>query len=253
MLFRFVEEGFDRVLFDCDSTLSSVEGLDELARRKKCVDRVAEITSAAMEGRVDFADSLERRLSLIRPTAVDLQNLGELYVKKAVSGGRELTHRLQHAGIEVHIVSGGFLPAIRPLAEYLGIPEDRIIANEMFFDRQGCYTGFDTGRPTAHSYGKKLVAESLSGVKALVGDGASDLEAAGSVDLLIGYCGVVRRQTVERQADVVVYSPTLMSIFPLLVGAHRLSSESHPIDAHVRVNSEALRQAYLAAGLRISA
>lgn len=253
MVFRFVEEGFDRVLIDCDSTLSEIEGIDEMARRKRCLEPVQAITRRAMEGRVDFAESFEERLAIIQPTLTEVQQVGDLYIRKATPGARELVTHLMSAGIEIYIVSGGFRIAVNALAEHLGLSADHVIANDLYFDASGRYEGFNREAPAAKSDGKRLVAENLGGVMAMVGDGASDLEAKEAVDLFIGFCGIERRPIIEDRADVVIYNRNLMSVYPFLLGAHRLQSEHMPVDSHIRINSDALRKAYLAAGLRLSA
>lgn len=253
MLFRFVEEGFDRVLIDCDSTLSEIEGIDEIARRKKCLEPVQAITRRVMEGRVDFASSFEERLAIIQPTLTEVQQLGDLYIRKATPGACELVKHLASAGIEVYIVSGGFRIAVNALAEHLGLSADHVVANDLFFDASGRYVGYDRDAPTARSNGKRQIAENLGGVMAMVGDGASDLDAKEAVDLFIGFCGVERRPIIEDRADIVVYNRNLMSVYPFLIGAHRLQSENMPVDSHIRINSDALRKAFLAAGLRLSA
>jgi len=57
---------FRTVLFDCDSTLSAIEGIDELAVH--CRDDVEQLTDAAMRGRIPLEEVYGRRLRLVQPT-----------------------------------------------------------------------------------------------------------------------------------------------------------------------------------------
>ena len=57
--------GFDFVFFDCDSTLSTVEGIDELARLKGKLDEVKAMTDAAMDGEVYLDDVYDRLLAAL--------------------------------------------------------------------------------------------------------------------------------------------------------------------------------------------
>lgn len=70
------------ICFDCDSTLSAIEGVDELARRRgpDTYARVEAMTTAAMEGRIPMESVFARRLEIIRPTRADTAAVGQRYV-----------------------------------------------------------------------------------------------------------------------------------------------------------------------------
>ncbi len=110
---------FDAVCFDCDSTLSRIEGIDELAHRAGLKSYIARLTAAAMDGTLTLDAVYAKRLSLVRPDRAAPAWLGERYVEEIVSGAKvtvEVVHRL---GKAVYIVSGGLLPAIAQLAQAL--------------------------------------------------------------------------------------------------------------------------------------
>ena len=71
------------ILFDCDSTLSTVEGIDLLAGRAKVADHVVPLTRAAMDGTLALEEVYARRLDLIRPSLADIAWLGRRYVEAA--------------------------------------------------------------------------------------------------------------------------------------------------------------------------
>src|SRR5215207_10280974 len=113
---------FRTVLFDCDSTLSAIEGIDELAVH--CRDDVEELTDAAMRGRIALEDVYGRRLELVKPTRAALDALGRQYVARLVPDARETIAALHAAGVDVRIISGGLLPAVLAAASELGVASD---------------------------------------------------------------------------------------------------------------------------------
>ena len=78
---------FRTVIFDCDSTLSAIEGIDELAVH--CRENVAQLTDAAMRGVIPLEEVYGRRLDLVRPTRAAIVALGLQYVARLVPDARE--------------------------------------------------------------------------------------------------------------------------------------------------------------------
>ena len=218
---------FRTVLLDCDSTLSAIEGIDELAAH--CRDAVAELTDAAMRGRIALEDVYGRRLQLVRPTRVAVEELGALYVERLVPDAREAIAALQSAGVDVRIMSGGLLPAVRVVAEAVGIAADRVAAVDIRFDANGDYVGFDTRSPLAATGGKRLAVErwGIDRPAMMVGDGSTDLEARPVVDLFVAFAGVVERPSVVNAADVVIRANSLAPLLPLILDVDELPTTSH--------------------------
>ncbi len=197
------------LLLDCDSTLSAIEGIDELARFRgeSTLTAVESMTRAAMEGGTAMESIFARRLELIQPTLVELESIGAQYIHHIEPSARETVSALQSEGWTVAIVSGGFTQAIRPLADFLGI--SRVEAVVLQFDPQGLYTGFDPESPTARTKGKNIVAQKLrveygAHKSVMVGDGASDLEVQGDVDFVVGFGGYAVREKVKAGADAFI-------------------------------------------------
>jgi phosphoserine phosphatase len=213
-------ERFATVVLDCDSTLSAVEGIEELAAERRA--EVSALTEAAMRGAVPLEEVYGRRLELIRPTRARVDALGRLYVKRLVPDAREVVAVLGREGVVVRIVSGGLLPAVRTLARELGVGDDAVAAVDVYFSGDGAYAGFDASSPLARSGGKREVLEAwgaeLPRPVLLVGDGATDLEAAPVVDLFVAFAGVVDRPVVTGAADVVVRACTLAPVLALALG-----------------------------------
>lgn len=194
------------LIFDCDSTLSTIEGIDELARRRgpETFEAVAAATNEAMDGLIAVEAVFGRRLEIIQPTAADAAAIGRLYIETVEPTARATVRAMRERGWTPMILSGGFRPLIRPLADYLGI--DRVEAVDLFFEAAtGAYRGYDERYPTTRSGGKPEVIAALRrelapAVVAMVGDGVSDLETKPVVDVFVGYGGVVSRDKVRAGA-----------------------------------------------------
>lgn len=194
------------LLVDCDSTLSAVEGIDELARLRgpEVFQQVEEATRQAMDGTISIDSIFARRLEAIRPTKQDCAAIGRDYLKHQLPGVREALDKARQLGWTVVILSGGFVPCIEPLAAELGI--ERIEAVPLFFDESGNYHGFGEDYPTTRNGGKTEVVEQLRAELkperiVMMGDGVSDLETKPAVDHFIGFGAVVVRPKVHENAD----------------------------------------------------
>ncbi len=195
------------IIFDCDSTLSAIEGIDELARlRGEAVFAASEaMTNDAMEGRLRVEEVFGRRLELIQPTAMDVVAVGERYIATVEPSARAVIATLKAEGWTPLIVSGGFRGPIRPLADYLGI--ERVEAVDLHFDpATGAYAGYDEAFPTTRSGGKPEIIAQLRGELkpsrvVMVGDGASDLETKPAVDLFVGFGRYLQRERVKAGAE----------------------------------------------------
>ena len=121
---------FKTVVFDADSTLSSIEGVDWLATlRDESVARECEaLTARAMAGEIPLDAVYAQRLERIRPTGAELIMLAGMYSQTIVPGMRELIVALREAQVHVHLLSGGLRAALMPMALQLGIAADRVHA-----------------------------------------------------------------------------------------------------------------------------
>lgn len=209
------------VLFDCDSTLSAVEGIDELARRAGLGEQMEALTRAAMEGRVPLEDVYARRLEAIRPDREAVEWLADRYVARMEPSAALVIDTLVSRGMEVRIVSGGIRQAVLTLAAELGIAPHHVHAVDVYFNGDGAYAGFDSASPLTRSEGKAAICRAVvpAGARAaLVGDGVTDLEAAAAGVCVIGFGGIVPREVMRRGAAVYVPGPSLKSVLPELTG-----------------------------------
>ena len=203
---------FDVICFDCDSTLSRIEGIDELARRVGMGEEMSKLTGLAMNGVVPLEAVYERRLSLIRPDQDSINWLADLYIAEIVEGVKEVFASLLAQDKAVHIVSGGLRQAILPLAQCLGLPESHVHAVDVYFNEDGSYRNYDLNSPLARTGGKAVVVGTLKGQCSLVmvGDGKTDLEAKQAGAYVLGFGGVVDRAIVRELADFYTTEPNLL-------------------------------------------
>lgn len=205
---------FGTVIFDCDSTLSAIEGIDELGAGHR--EEIVALTDAAMRGEVPLEAVYGQRLARIRPDRRAIEALGRQYISAAVPGAREVVAELLRIDVAVRILSGGLLQAILPFAAWLGLTPGDVAAVSVRFDALGAYTGFDEASPLARSGGKRSVVErwrgALPGPFLMVGDGVTDLEARPAVERFVAFAGVADRPAVTAAADRVIRGPSLLPL-----------------------------------------
>ena len=197
-----------KLLFlDCDSTLSSIEGIDELARLSDpaIYAEVVALTNAAMNGDVPLNEVFGKRMDIIRPDKSMADEVARLYIEHLVPGAREFISEAISLGWIPVILSGGFEPLIRPLADHLGIRH--VEAVPLYFMASGAYEGYGTNYPTTRNMGKNEIIREWKNAcmpsrVIMVGDGISDLETKPDVNVMAGFGGVLQRPKVKEGADV---------------------------------------------------
>lgn len=215
---------FASVYFDCDSTLSSIEGVDELLQFVDPALRadIARLTEQAMNGQLPLAAVYETRLQRLAPRRDQLDRIGALYVQKLVPDALRTVQALQFLGKQVGIISGGLLVPVQHVAGALGIAPANVHAVPLHFDAAGHYVDFERSSPLWRNGGKIDVVKALPATHrpiAFVGDGVTDLETQGSVDRFVGFGGVVARPAVRAGAAFFVDAPSLAAVLPHLLTA----------------------------------
>ena len=201
------------VVFDFDSTLMDGETIDFLAEPLGLKAKVAAITERAMQGELDFFESLIERVAL-------LKGLGEAEVESIcqnlplMPGAKETVQKLKERGHRVVVFSGGFRSATQPAAERLGLDAD--FAN-VLHARDGVLTGLVGGDMMfGFSKGQMLVRlQRLLGVTpadtVAVGDGANDLSMFAHADTRIAFCA---KAVLREAATHTVNTKDLTKILP---------------------------------------
>lgn len=209
------------VILDCDSTLSAIEGIDELATAAQRAE-IVRLTDAAMRGMVPLEAVYARRLDIVRPGRARIAALGARYVETLVEDADAVIRALREEGVAVRLISGGLRPAVLVLADALGVASHEVRAVDVHFDERGEYAGFEMSSPLTRGGGKLTVVKdwtpALRRPILLVGDGATDLEARPAVDRFVAYAGVVSRRDVIAAADEVIASRSLAPLLPIALG-----------------------------------
>jgi phosphoserine phosphatase len=181
---------FGLVAMDMDSTLVSIESIDEIADLKGVKPQVAEITACTMRGEIDFAESLTRRTALLQ--GLDQSALQQVYDErlKLNPGAERMLQRMKSSGIRTLLISGGFTFFTDRLRERLGI--DYSAANTLEI-----VDGKITGKVLGEIIGAQGKADVLMrvtdelGLKRsqviAIGDGANDLKMLAGAGISIAY------------------------------------------------------------------
>ncbi|MEO7997214.1 MAG: HAD-IB family phosphatase [Gemmatimonadaceae bacterium] len=188
---------FSTVIFDADSTLAAIEGIDWLgALRGADVGlAVQQLTDRAMMGEVALEDVYAARLDVIKPTLREIGQLSKAYIDSIEPGAREVISELQRAGVRVIIVSGGLRSALLPLAAFVGVAASSVFAVDLEHDSDGNYLSLAPNQLLSRQDGKPRIVHNLAlqPRTAMVGDGSTDAAVREMTDIFIAYTGVVRR------------------------------------------------------------
>jgi len=224
----------DLVCLDMDSTVCVDESINEYSKMLGKFNEIQVLTNSAMNGDMKFEDSFKKRLETLAPTKEDfeqfLKNREKLmYQNKLISNGvSDFVATLRRQGVHVGLVTGGFYEIAEMVAKFIGMEArpgfetknsgetdtilcggvslpPTIFANQLLFDKTGKYNGL-VKSPVSRAGGKPAVIKCLVeqfGFKkiAMVGDGATDLEAKSELVTFIAFTEHVKREVVVKNAD----------------------------------------------------
>lgn len=204
------------LFFDFDSTIVSKESLDEVIgyalgahpEKESLQKSVEEITNLGMEGKIDFKESLARRMSVVPLIRSHFEYVGSMLLEHITDGMMPLFQKLTDSKVDVYIISGGFRDSILPVAEKLGVSENHIFTNDVHYDKEGNVTSINTSSICYTNEGKAPViahikeTRGLTGKTIMIGDGANDLKAyeLGIADNFIGFTANVSRDIMRERA-----------------------------------------------------
>lgn len=178
------------IVADMDSTMITVECIDELADYAGIKAQIAEVTEAAMRGELDFAEALDARVALLKGLGADAIDRCLAERVQLMPGARTLVQTMKANGATAILVSGGFTRFAQPVGEQIGF--DRVIANELLIEADAL-TG-TVSKPIVDSATKEttlLGAMTELGLDAsvtlAVGDGANDLAMIRKAGLGVAY------------------------------------------------------------------
>jgi phosphoserine phosphatase len=203
------------VVLDMDSTLIQSEVIDELARFKGVYQEVAAITHAAMNGKIDYDESLRQRVQMLK--GMSLSDLEKVFQKVQLTpGASDLISILKKLGYKTALISGGFTYVAEKLKNQLGI--DFVYANTLEL-KDGVLTGLVIP-PIVNAQRKADLLDVIAQQEKIdldqviaIGDGANDLLMLEKAGLGIAFNA---KPTVREKADMAFSQKSLRSILYLL-------------------------------------
>ncbi|GBH30539.1 phosphoserine phosphatase SerB [Sphingobium xenophagum] len=177
------------IIADMDSTMITVECIDELADYAGIKPQIAEITERAMRGELDFAGALDERVALLKgleDSAIDRCRAERVTI---MPGARALVRTMKARGAKALLVSGGFTRFTDPVAAEIGF--DAAVANVLEI-ADGALLGTVT-RPIVDAARKRaeleaMIADGMDRALTLaVGDGANDIPMIEGAGLGVAY------------------------------------------------------------------
>jgi len=205
--YAFIEPGrklsdFRLVAMDMDSTVITIECIDEIADMQGLKPQVAEITEAAMRGEIEFRESLTRRVALLK--GLDASALQRVYDErlKLSPGAERMLDAVKAAGLKTLLVSGGFTFFTDRMKERLGLD---VTHSNVLEIADGKLTGRVVGEIVDADEKKRTVERvcrelGCSTQQAIVmGDGANDLKMMGISGMSVAFRA---KPVVRAQANV---------------------------------------------------
>lgn len=198
-------------VFDFDSTLMDGETLEFLAEQIGIKKEVKEVTDRAMRGELDFFESLQYRVSLLKGLKVETVN----QICKSLPvmpGAKEVVSGLKDKGYKVVCFSGGFKNATVPFAEKLGLDAD---FSNILHSKDGVLTGLVGGEMMFNdSKGEMLKRlQSVLGISSdetlVVGDGANDLSMFKYASKRVAFCA---KPVLKENANIIIDNKDLSLI-----------------------------------------
>ena len=202
-------------VFDFDSTLMDGETIDILARHYGVGAEVDAITKGAMEGGLDFYESLKRRVALLKGMKHSLveEICGNLPL---MPGAQELISELKRRGVKVVVFSGGFKNATSKAREKLGFDAD---FSNILHHKEGVLSG-EVGGEMMFGFSKGEMLQTLQSLLGItpadtmaVGDGANDASMFAHASKRVAFCA---KPILQAQANVVITCKDLREILPHL-------------------------------------
>lgn len=202
-------------VMDVDGTLILEEVIDLLGREAGREEEIAQLTSQAMRGELDFESSLRKRVSLLEglPVSVFDKVFDSIHLSPNV---QEFISILQMNSIVVGLVSGGFTPIVERLAKTLGI--DYFSANQLEV-KDDHLTGKLVGQIISPEVKKETMEKWREELKlpqertVAIGDGANDLLMLKSAGLGIAFCA---KEVLKKEIQYHVDKRDFLEVLPLI-------------------------------------
>ena len=214
----FLQTPLDAIIFDCDGTLSQIEGINYLAGLNGVETQVTALTETAMSHTGVTRDLYHQRLSRVRPSLQQTMQLAQQYYKTLSPDVIVLIAAFQKLNKTLFVISAGINPAVTLFADKLGIPAHRVFAVDTHYDEHGRYQSYDEYSPLTDVSGKALIIERIKCQfphVMFVGDGMNDVEASRGVDRFVGYGGAFFRERIALLSPFYIKCTSLLPVLAL--------------------------------------
>lgn len=194
------------VLFDLDSTLTTAETLDLLAKEKGIESKVKKITTETMEGKKPVADLFANKLKMLAPSKRDRTLIRRIALHNLSSEALDLVRKLSHyEHVKIGILSMHFRETVEDVGAFIGCEPELCFGLDIQHDEHGNYTGYAPDQLMAQEGGKGMIVAEIKKqnpdtVVVHIGDSVTDLTTQGKADLFIGFGGVTVREKVKKAA-----------------------------------------------------
>ncbi|MHA1681566.1 MAG: phosphoserine phosphatase SerB [Promethearchaeota archaeon] len=200
------------VVFDMDSTLIREECINEIGGALNLKSRIAEITNAAMDGKIDFEKALRERVELLKGIRrEDLKKIADNLT--LTPGAKELVDSLKRMGYKVALISGGFTYFTNLLKKRLDL--DYAFGNELIFE-DGVVTGEINDNLIVDAEQKAKIQRWIAQIEKIplqniitIGDGANDRIMIQNSGLGIGF---KPKNILKSVADGIINEDNLLGV-----------------------------------------
>lgn len=198
-------------VFDFDSTLMDGETLDIIARETNFANEIAEITARGMRGEIDFFESLQSRVALLKGIKLEIVNdiCNSLPI---MNGAKETIEELHKKDYKCVCFSGGFKNATIPFSQKLNLDAE---FSNIFHVKDNILTGKVGGEMMfSNSKGNMLLTlQKLLNVDyndtLVVGDGANDLSMFKYAKNKVAFCA---KEVLKKEATIIINEKDLRLI-----------------------------------------
>ena len=198
-------------VFDFDSTLMDGETIDFFAKELGLEEKVANITTLAMNGKLDFFESLITRVELLKGLDYDkVVQIGKDL--PLMPGAKQIVTALKEKGYKVVCFSGGFRVGTSPAKDILGLDAD---FSNVLHQKDGKLTGL-VGGDMMFDYSKGDMIQRLQTLLSIsrentlvVGDGANDRSMFAHADTRVAFCA---KEILKKEANIIIDKKDLTQI-----------------------------------------
>lgn len=217
-MIKVLDKPLNAIVFDCDGTLSQIEGIDYLAKINGVEEVVCQLTHTAMTKTGISTSLYESRLNLVKPTYDQVISLAQVYCDHLSPDAEKVISVLQKLNKQVYIFSAGVNPAVQLFGAKLNVSKDNIFAVDLQFDSQGNYVDFDRHSVLTSQSGKKKLVHALNEKRVgYIGDGMNDVAVMNDVTRFIGYGGAYYRENIQKMVPFYSAEKSFSAFLPLLL------------------------------------